>query len=323
MKICLVGAKGENMNRGSYRIWIHDLNFYLNKLGIKSTINPQNIQDYDYIILDKSILENVIKLKKKISKKVYIAINPSCENKNYHTHFDYCIVGSVEEKISLLKYYRKIFVIPLIEKLYFNQKFKEHKQKNIITIGYHGNLTHLNSFNLGCKQALERLAKEVNIILLIFNSDVAENNKLWKIGKPSPSQSFRGNFKIKYKKWLIDTIAQDLLEVDIGIVPYFTEVDLKNCHYFLKFKNKGNSGRCLVFHQLKIPVVADMIPQNMYILSNPDNGYAVCGEESWYRAFKELLSEKQRQFISENAYNSFSEKYNPLKWVQRFIDELN
>ncbi len=69
MKICLVGAKGENMNRGSYRIWIHDLNFYLNKLGIKSTINPQNIQDYDYIILDKSILENVIKLKKKIFKE--------------------------------------------------------------------------------------------------------------------------------------------------------------------------------------------------------------------------------------------------------------
>ena len=59
------------MNRGSYRIWIHDLNFYLNKLGIKSTINPQNIQDYDYIILDKSILENVIKLKKNFKESIY------------------------------------------------------------------------------------------------------------------------------------------------------------------------------------------------------------------------------------------------------------
>ena len=61
----------------------------------------------------------------------------------------------------------------------------------------------------------------------------------------------------------------------------------------VRYKNKANSGRCFVFHQLKIPVVADMIPSNLHIMGNPDNGFLACSKEGWYYSLKELLSYKK------------------------------
>ena len=320
-KICFLA--NFNLVRGSFRVHVRDLNLYLNQINVNSVINPSNINDYDIIIIDKALLNNIVTYREKYKNKILIGITPS-RNWNYHKYLDYAIVGSIEEKNSIIEYYKKIFILPQIESMYFNKNTKIHKHKDKITIGYHGNSVHLNSLVNGCCQALEKLSKETQIELLVFKSQLASNT-YWTEGVPK--------INIKYKQWNLNTIATDLLDIDIGIVPYFSESKNNlsndttkgkyNTDYMLRFKNKSNPGRCLVFYQLKIPVIADMVPSNMYILNNTDNGYAVCGEAGWYNAFKELLDVKKREFISDNAYNDFKEKYNPLEWTKKFITELS
>ena len=53
MKICFISQQS-NISRGSYRIHIHDLNLYFNKIGIYSVINPININEFDVVIYGKS-----------------------------------------------------------------------------------------------------------------------------------------------------------------------------------------------------------------------------------------------------------------------------
>ena len=66
-------------------------------------------------------------------------------------------------------------------------------------------------------------------------------------------------------------------------------------------KNKSNAGRCFVFHQLNIPVVADLVPSNLHLLGNVDNGYVASNMESWLAAFRELANPNHRQQIAKNA----------------------
>ena len=342
-----------NLKRGSFRVHIHNVNESLNKinkernLDVTSKIisiedeNKYNkLFDSDIIIFDKGlifskiindILENMNKMKTRNNvpekKFLYGCITPTKEDNKVYKLFNFCIVGSVIEKDSLLKYFSNIYIIPKIELMFENpKKFKIHKKKNTITIGYHGNPNHLNHLNFSCKNAINKLSKKNPNINFRFLA-IMKNNNDWIVGKP--------NIPIEFREYNLETIEKNLLEIDIGIVPNISGIQLnqklsKNdqklgryeSDIIIRFKNKSNVGRLLVFNQLKIPVISDYTPSNMYILDNPDNGYAVCSEEGWYNAFNELLDEKHREFIAENAYHEMKKKYNLDDYTNRFFNDL-
>ena len=315
MKIALID-KNTNIIRGSYRIWINDLSIYFKKIGYQCEINPKDISLYDIIIYGKGTIP------KKLNNKKIGIINPAADNKFLIQNADFIIVGSCEEKNSIIKYNKNIFIFPLIENLYLNVIPKIHIKKEIITIGYHGNQNHLNHFSLGLNKALEKLSKKFKIKFLY----ICQNNKEWLKGKP--------NIKTEYKKWDINTIVNDIQKFDIGIIPNISEITqnnklntnlhlgIYNTDFKIRFKNKSNIGRALVLFQLGIPVIADMTPCNMHILANPDNGYAVLSEEGWYNALEELCCEKQRNFISKNAYDECKRLYDPLNWAKKVINKI-
>ncbi len=247
MKICFIS--NVNINIGSYRIWINDLNYNLNQLGYNSKINPENIEEYNIIIFGKnSDIDNKLPIfHKKYKNKKYGYINPPNENKNFYNYLDFFIVGSIEEKDSLLKYNKNIFIYPLIENMYLNVNKKIHIDKNEIIIGYHGNSAHLNSLKIGFNPAIEKLKKIYNIKLLCITNSL----HYWK-------QENRPNINIEFIKWNIKTIKEDLLKIDIGIIPNITYTNkdfLDNKHVIgmystdklIRFKNKSNNGRSLVF----------------------------------------------------------------------------
>jgi len=60
----------------------------------------------------------------------------------------------------------------------------------------------------------------------------------------------------------------------------------------------------------------------MHIFADPDNGYAVLSEEGWYLAMKELVDYKRRNFISQNAFKEYKEKYNPSKWAKLLVRNI-
>jgi hypothetical protein len=311
-----------NLNLGSYRIWIDNLCGYFKNIDVVASINPKDIDEYDVIIFtkDKGLVTNKQNTKYK-NKKIGI-INPRCDNIPLLKNADFIIVGSIEEKESLISHNKNCFIFPLIEKMYQNVVPKIHNKKKTITIGYHGNQNHLNHMNNGLKWALEKLSETVKIKLVI----ICSNDREWKRGKP--------DIDIVFIQWNIKTIVNDIQQFDIGIVPTISEIykenelntnmalGLYNTDYKIRFKNKSNIGRSLVLFQCGIPVVADIIPSNMHILANPDNGYAVASKEGWYYAMQELCCEKRRNFISKNAYNECRRLYSPIEWVSKLSTQI-
>ena len=316
MKIAFISKKTD-INNGSYRIWVNDLNYYFNSLGIKSSINPKSIDEYDIHIYEKGNFK--IKNKKKING----SINPTSDSNDLKL-FDFIIVGSVEERESMIDKHQNIFIFPLIEKMYLNLKPKKHLPQKEITIGYHGNPYHLNHFNLGLKNALERLNKKFKLKFLY----VTKNDKEWVQGIPK--------IKKEFINWDIKTIKNTIYRFDIGIVPTVSEIyndkklntnmtlGLYNTDMKIRFKNKANNGRILVLAQCGIPIVADLIPSNMHILGNPDNGFAVLGEEGWYQALKKLCKDHElRNSVSVNAYQEVKRIYDPLVWAKKLYKKIS
>ena len=95
-----------------------------------------------------------------------------------------------------------------------------------------------------------------------------------------------------------------------------------NTDYLLRFKNKSNSGRSFVFHQLGIPVVADITPSNFHILGNPKNGSIASNEQSWYKSLSELRDPVYRQSVADNAKEEFDRLYDPLEWASKLYREI-
>jgi len=311
MKINFV-SQNPDLNRGSFRIWIHDLCYYLNNIGVDANINYEG-KDSDVVIFDKSF-----SYVKKIDGIKVGYINPVGFKKH---NADFIIAGSLEEKDSLLCN-DNVFLFPLIEKMYQNCMLKIHKKTDKIKICFHGSSTHLYSFDSNLKNALEELYKSKNIELVVIQEKSIDD---WVQGRP--------NIPIKFLQWNIKTVLNDIMSCDIGICPNVTEPMIKphdvnipfglyDTDYLLRFKNKSNAGRAFVFHQLGIPVVADLTPSNFHILGNPDNGYIAMSQHGWLKSLQELTCENKRSLISFNAKKEFNRCYNPNEWAKRLYKSI-
>ena len=92
--------------------------------------------------------------------------------------------------------------------------------------------------------------------------------------------------------------------------------------YCFRFKNKSNAGRCFVFHQLGIPVIADLTPSNFHIMGDNKNGYLVMSKNGWLKAMHKLADPEHRNEIAKNAKSIFESLYNPKDWAKRMVNEL-
>jgi len=322
MKKVLFVSNRSNISTGSYRIWVNDLNKYFNSIGIPSKIkdHSDNIEEYDIIICSKSDVDSAVNIKKKYPHLLVGVINLAADKLNLP--IDFIITGSLEEMDSLSSY-ENVFLFPLIEKIYNNMPIKKHIDRQIIRLGFHGSHTHLAKFNPNLKSALEELDNKINMELLIVTSDP---NFRWEIGKPNIKN-------IIVKKWDINSVATDLLSCDIGLVPNISTIKvndyrtsknegLYNTDYILRMKNKSNAGRAFVFHQLGIPIVADLTPSHFHILGNPDCGFIASSKNGWKKSILKLLDVNKRNCIALEAKKEFNRLYNPLIWAKKLYNNI-
>lgn len=306
-----------NLNRGSYRIHIRDLNDYFNQCYFNSSINNNKFSDVG--ILDKGLTTDVS------NSRIVGLITPNLENNQQIKNADFCIVGSVEEKESLIPFNKNVFIFPQIERSYLNKTQKKHTTKEVIRLGYHGNPNHLNHFSLGLNFALEKISTNYNIELVIFKSTLSSISD-WVTEKP--------NIPIKYIDFNLKTFSSNIYNIDIGLVPNISEFSVgKQKEYFqegiyssdfkIRFKNKSNIGRALVLIQHGIPVICDITPSNMSIFHNPNNGYAVLSEDGWYNAIESLIDHKERNRVAKNAYEQYLKLYNPIYWAKDLHQKIN
>jgi hypothetical protein len=319
-------ASNHKITTGSFRIWVNDYNGYFKSLGIPSKITNKpresEIKEHDIIILGKGRFQNkrvFNDIKKSHPNKIIGAITPPPK---LNLPFDFAMAGSLEEADSL-SFHKNVIINAHIESMYLDAKIKIHEKKELLKICFHGWTHHLASFGPNLKYALEEFEKEQNIELLIVSEKESPN---WTTGRPNIKN-------IKTKLWNFDSIKSDIQSCDIGIIPGIHDatekldsIDEKNgkfkTDYLFRFKNKCNNGRCLVFFQLGVPVIADFSPSHGHLLGTGDCGFMAHSKSGWLHSLRKLKNHKTREQISINAYNKVKLEYDPIIWAQKYYDSL-
>ena len=334
MKI-LFYSVDKHISVGSYRIWSHDLNKYMLECGFDSSQNivpdinnNEQLQKADVIIFPKNVTEEGVNLiRKTYPDKLLGATNTAADAPKLNC--DFVIVGSLEEKASLSQY-ENVFYFPLIERMYQPEEmYKKHEQKDNLVIGFHGNYSHISKLGLQNKAiltAIKEFSEEQKVILKIITTPEAQ----------LPSINNLPRWTTTIKTWDYNTIINDLIECDIGIVPnvgYLSLNDLSNpeknhnkgyfpSDYLIRLKNKSNAGRCFVFHQLGIPVITDLTPSNFHIMGSGECGHIVSNRQGWLNAFRDLADHKKRQTIADRAKEEFDRLYNPHDWAKKLYKQI-
>ena len=128
----------------------------------------------------------------------------------YAEYADFLIVDSIE-----MRDYWTRTKLPIFEYVEFPDlkiKKKNHKKKDKIVIGYHGNVIHLNCMADTVSPALDRLSKKYNIEFhAVYN---IKKQGRWEFGLPT-------DLKIKHIQWHKNVYSNEMSRIDIGIVPGF------------------------------------------------------------------------------------------------------
>lgn len=320
-----------NMNIGATRIFAHGLYQDLAQLeldvhyGIKD-----NISDFDIVVYGKNQRQA---LYKDNTSKIKGLIQPSDFSNqllNESLLADFWIVGSYEEMDYYLQYKSNIAVYPLIER--YKTEKKTHKEKKHIIIGYHGNKKHLEELSPDLCAALEEVSRKHDIRLRAVY-DIATLG-MWQKNRP--------HIAIEDVQWSLETLPSQILSMDIGIVPLLThmhrpfsilirkfmrlirpEMDASTQDYLLQFKNNTNPGRCFVFQQFGIPVVAELSPSASAAIPNEQYGYTAYSQAGWFRALDHLCSSAAlRNTISDNAHAFFSSTWNTDAHIPKIVSMI-
>lgn len=320
-------CSNQDIKVGSYRIWIHDLQKTLSEIGVESIVHNPYDQIHidpnrDTVILSKGDPNLAPTLRKTFPHLKMGVINLDAAVKNLPV--DFIIVGSIEEMDSLSSY-ENVFLYPLIERKFENVVPKIHTHSDTIKICFHGHYPHLSKFNPHLSSAIEEYSKNYNIELRIITGFPEFD---WQVGRPNIDN-------IKMIKWDFDSITDEILDCDIGIVPNITDyssqirnitskdLGLYETDFCFRFKNKSNAGRCFVFHQLGIPIIADLTPSNFHVMGDQKNGYLAMSKDGWLKALYKLSDYSHRNEVSKNAHSTFKHLYDPHEWAKSLISEIS
>ncbi len=328
MKITFVEVN-QHITTGSYRIWVKDLSDTLSEMGVRTEIVHNNSEispDTTVVIYGKSASHLAKSFENKINAKIG-GINFPCDF--YSNDFDFVIVGSYEEKISM-SYYDNVFVYPLIERKFMNLPFKKHKDKKTLKICYHGHHPHLFKFAPHLRDALDELSSERPIEL---HAITGQKNFPWdfNIGKPAKAKVFMHGYD--------ENFSNIMTSCDIGVVPNVcdmkslfpgienqlnhNELGLYDTDFFVRFKNKTNPGRAYVFYQHGIPVVHDLSPSSFDFMSKTGDYIFAHDKLSWMREIRGFYKSSRRQEVSERNRKVFETHFSPVKHAQLLLEFIN
>lgn len=191
-----------------------------------------------------------------------------------------------------------VFVIPTVvdTKNYHNQ-IKNHQKKRITTIGWtgtHSTLKYLDEI----VPVLQQLEKEVDFEFLV----IADRN-------PNlPLNNFR------FRKWSEETEVNDLLKIDIGIMP------LKDTVW-----ERGKCGfKAIQYMALGIPAIVSRVGVNSQIIDNGINGYLCATPEEWIDSFRILINQPYiREQMGKAAIKKIVDNYSVEANKEKFISLFN
>lgn len=174
---------------------------------------------------------------------------------------------------------------------YQSYQQKKHQDKTPVTIGWtgsHSTMKYLESI----MPELRELSRYYDIRVLIISNKA-----------PDP-EGF-----LSYVRWNGNTEVDDLLKIDIGIMPL-------EGHEWAK----GKCGfKALQFMSLGIPVVASSVGVNTQIITESRGGLLVENQSDWQKHLVSLLDLKKRKTMGKSGYEYVKEYYSVEGNSQNFL----
>ncbi len=316
-----------DISSGSDRIFCYTFSKFLNNSGncISEIFEgPIKNSNCDIAIFKKDYPFKKLQEFAKNENSLIGIVNPSDKsNKSLKAIkiADFAIVGSIEEKAYYSKYL-KCFVYPLIEDIKENH-ILDYESRPDKTICYHGNKQHLDFININIEKALIRLKSEGYKFKAVYDFK--------KLGK------CKKKFITDHIQWEENSWLDEISNSTVGVFPsthypglirsklskLISRKRVLRNDYLLQYKNTSNASRAFVFHQLKIPVVAEIGGSIHHILGDEECGYICYSEKSWYDSISRLCKDKNlNQRFAEKASILMKKHYVPHIWCEKFINEM-
>lgn len=191
------------------------------------------------------------------------------------------------------QYNQKVFLLPTV--IDTSRKFNQVKNQEIkekILVGWTGSHTTLHNLEI-IEDIIPALRKEVDFDFLIICNKPPD----W-------------NFNFIFKKWEAETELEDLLRIDIGVMP------LKKGAWF-----EGKCGFKLIqYLACGIPAVASAVGVNHNIVLHGKNGFIADTPEEWILYLRKLIVEQEmRVEMGKRGRDHIIKEYSVEKTACQFI----
>lgn len=187
----------------------------------------------------------------------------------------------------------------------------------------------------GSKTKTSTDKKELKLCFLsnnVYNSfpglqSLPENTSLKIIGPPkkrvkkfTPHKKLftETTFPFDYVLWNLDTVEDELLDCDVGLIPY--PKSIVDAEYI---KRKSNN-RLVLFMSYGIPCVVSPIGEYKKIIRHGENGFLATSSEEWEKYVTLLRDDPAlRKKMGEAARADVIEKYSLLVQANQYLSVIN
>lgn len=300
-----------NENVGSSRIQGINIHNYFNKIGIKSIILQKNsimkpcltitmwqqliilLSKYDVLIFQKIFDSKAMRfalLARKFGIKTIFLQSDLIETKMVKKVDAIVVSSEYLKRYYDNKYGIKTFLIEDAIEVNKNLFKKDYECKEKITLIWVGHKDNWKTLDI-IYQALEKINDNSFCLKTISNHPDADI------------------------KWKLETVFQEILKGDIGVIPCLSD----------EWSKAKSNNRLTMFMALGLPVIASAIPSYQKIINHGKNGFIAKNIDDWIKSLLILKDNKNREKIGlkgrEDALNNFDIEIIGWKWVS-FIKEL-
>ena len=164
------------------------------------------------------------------------------------------------------QYCRDVRIIPTVVDTEKKHNRIKDQREGALTIGWTGTFSTLPYLNL-VKKPLQKIIEKYKLSFLV-------------IGNKDPAFT---EFPYTFKEWNAETEAEDLLKMNIGIMPLAnTPFELGKCGF-----------KAIQYMSLGIPAVVSPVGVNTEVVQNNINGLWANSDEQWFDAMEALLEDEQ------------------------------
>ncbi len=191
-------------------------------------------------------------------------------------------------------YNPNVYIIPTtIDTEHLHNKVKVHESKMPVVIGWTGTLTTIRYLDIIVPE-LEKLEKEFDFQILIISNQ-------------APTFSLRG---LRFQFWRKETEIEDLLQMDIGLMPLEDDIWAK-----------GKCGfKALQYMALGIPPLVSPVGVNTQIVDHGVSGFVCADASQWAFYIRKLLTSADlRAEMGQKAREKVIKNYSVLSQKDAFL----